>query len=327
MNPNGPIENPDLRALLNAHRDEVFASLNCHQLGTVVSFDAEKQTATVKINARRVVYDKPQTENGVLQQQPRLLDYPILTDVPVFVASGGNARITFPVTAGDTCLVLFNDRDIDAWWSTGAVAAPNSSRMHSLSDGLALVGFRSLANKVEDYSATDAEFRFGDAFVSIKPDGTITLEVEADGARAVLSPDGSVLVEGGTAGSVSIAADGTVVISGVETGETITLKPSGEIEALSSGSARLALKVDGTAVISHGSDKVVVNADGSVEMFNTAGSRVRIADKVKINGSSGDLLTALQAVVTALTALNGKTGPTAAPQIALAATAITDLLE
>jgi hypothetical protein len=307
MNPNGPIENPDLRALLNAHRDEIFSSFNCHQIGTIVSFDKDRQSATVRINAQRVVFDKPQTTTEGLQQQPRVLDYPALTDVPVFFASGGNARLTLPIAAGDTCLLLFNDRDLDAWWTTGGTSAPNSSRMHSLSDALALVGFRSLANKVEDYSGTDAELRFGDAVVSIAPDGTITLKVAEDGPSAVLAPDGTIVLA---------ASDATA-----------TMKADGEVEILSAGAARLALKADGTAVISHGSDEVVVNPDGSVEMKNSAGAKVRIASKVKINGASGDLLTALNAVVTALTALNAKTGPSAAAQIALAQTAITDLLE
>lgn len=309
MNPNAPIETPDLRALLNAHRDEIFASLNCHQTGTVVSFDAEKQTAVVSTNARRVIYDRPKTENGELPQTPRIIDYPLLTDVPVFFASGGNARLTLPITAGDTCLLMFNDRDIDAWWASGQVVEPNSPRMHSLSDAMAIVGIRSQANKVDDYEAKNAVLRFGDSIVRLQPDGKIE-------------------VISGAGAAIRLNEDGTLVASGV-LGGTITIKGDGEIELLSTGNARLALKADGTAVmsISGTSNKVVVSSDGSVEMFNDAGARVRIASKVKINGSSGDLLTALNAVVTALTALNAKTGPSAAAQIADASSAISDVLE
>lgn len=308
MNPNGPTEIPDLRALLNAHRDELFASLNCHQTGTIVSFDQDKQTAVVQLNAQRVVYDRPQTTNEGLQQQPRIVDYPLLTDVPVFFASGGNARLTLPIAQGDTCIVLFNDRDLDAWWASGQVVPPNSPRMHSLSDAMAIVGIRSQGNKVSDYSATDAELRFGDAFVSIKPDGTITIEVAADGARLVLKPDGSILATSGA-------------------GATVNMKPDGEIEALSVGDARMALKADGTAVMALNGNKVVVNADGSVEMFNEAGSKVRIDAKVSIYAPGGSLLAALNAVVTALTALNAKTGPSAVAQITAAQTAINNVLE
>lgn len=344
MNPNGPIENPDLRALLNAHRDEVFASLNCHQLGTITAFDATKQTATVKINARRVVYDKPQTENGVLQQQPRLLDYPLLTDVPVFVASGGHARITLPVTDGDTCLVLFNDRDIDAWWSTGAIAAPNSSRMHSLSDALALVGFRSQANKIANYPEGEAQFRLGDSYLTIKEDGMITIVNETTGAKIHLSPDdtvlglsgsgakwelnpdGSLVLTGGEGGTVTIAATGAITIAGAA-GGSVSITADGEVDLLAVSGARLALKVDGTGVLNDGGAKVIVNPDGTTRVESADGAYLNLSALVKIANGAGSLKTALDAVVTALTALNAKTGPSAAVQIAAAASAISDVLE
>jgi hypothetical protein len=87
------------------------------------------------------------------------VDYPVLTDVPVFILSGGGFAVTFPVAAGDTCLVCFNDRDLDSWFQSNSAVPPNSARMHSLSDGLALVGFRSLANPVTTFSTTEAALR------------------------------------------------------------------------------------------------------------------------------------------------------------------------
>ena len=61
-----------------------------------------------------------------------------------------------PITAGDTCLVLFNDRDIDNWFQSGQVGPVATSRLHSMSDGIALVGIRSLANSIEGYDMTRA---------------------------------------------------------------------------------------------------------------------------------------------------------------------------
>ncbi len=65
--------------------------------------------------------------------------------------SGGAGYLTFPVAAGDVCLVLFNDRDFDTFWSTGSIDVPNSLRTHDLSDGLAIVGFRTGANPLAGY--------------------------------------------------------------------------------------------------------------------------------------------------------------------------------
>lgn len=288
MNPNGPIESPDLRAVLNAHRDEVFAGINCHQLGTIISFDAAKQTATVSLNSRRVVFDRAQTENGALQQQPRVVDYPLLTDVPVFVTSGGTARLTLPIVAGDTCLVLFNDRDIDAWWASGQVVAPNSPRMHSLSDGLALVGFRSLANALDDYEADNAVLRLGDSVIRIKPDGAIEIAREGDdpGSSFKLNADGSVEIA---------KADGTFA----------KLTADGLIDLQSKGGARLRL-----------------GDDGNVLIESAAGGYLSLGSLTSLSTNAGSLKTALDAVVTALTALNSKTGPSAATQIASAQIAI-----
>lgn len=151
-----PIVAPDLAALLALHKQDVFASMNCHQLGTIVSFNAANQTATVRLNVQAQVYNQ-QVEADALSAQPtptapNVYDYPPLVTVPVLVLSGGGSVLWMPVKAGDTCLVLFNDRNIDSWWLTGAVTVPASQRMHDLSDGLAIVGFRSLANALSGYS-------------------------------------------------------------------------------------------------------------------------------------------------------------------------------
>ena len=102
-----------------ALKQDIFASLHCALPGTVVSFDAEKQTAEIQ----------PAVKAGCLS-------YPILADVPVFMP------IPFDVSPGDACLVVFADVDIDSWFETGEATVPRSTRRHSLSDGFAFVGFR-----------------------------------------------------------------------------------------------------------------------------------------------------------------------------------------
>lgn len=147
----GPLPTPDLRALLDQIRQEVFYTFNCHQLGTIQSFDPTKQTATVSINVLRQVPDL--TQNPSVYKS---ISYPLLVDVPVFITSGGSGSLTFPIAQGDTCLVLFNDRDIDNWFASGNTVAPNTQRAHDLSDGLALVGFRSLANVIASFDTANA---------------------------------------------------------------------------------------------------------------------------------------------------------------------------
>ena len=161
-NPLGAIADPDLRALLLGLKDEIGWGLNCHQVGSVVSFDPLTQQASVRIMMQRVVCNTQQTSSGQLQTTPAIVDYPILVNCPVFCVTGGGFVVTMPVAAGDPCLLLFNDRDIDNWFSTNSVAPPNTSRAHDLSDGFALVGFRNLQNPVSNYSATAMEMRSKD---------------------------------------------------------------------------------------------------------------------------------------------------------------------
>ena len=106
---NGFLGPAEVRAL----KKEIFASLHCALPGTVESCDAETGTACIR---------------------PALRGMPVLRDVPVFAGC--------EVSPGDACLVIFADRDTDAWFDGEDNAAPASGRMHSLSDAFAFVGFR-----------------------------------------------------------------------------------------------------------------------------------------------------------------------------------------
>ena len=98
-----------------ALKQEIFSSLHCAQPGIVESYDSEKQTVSVRLAVKGM---------------------PLLRDVPVFMP------VSFDVSPGDACLVIFADRDIDAWLESGEAEEPASGRMHSLSDAFAFVGFR-----------------------------------------------------------------------------------------------------------------------------------------------------------------------------------------
>lgn len=171
--PLSSIAAPDMRLVLDTWMNNSALKLNCHRIGTIVSFDSAKQTASVQIAALAVFGDKT-------------VPYPVLTQCPVFVPSGGNGCLTMPVTPGDSCLVLFNDRDIDNWYESGAVTAPNTARTHDLSDGLVIVGFRHQANPIVDYSV-DVEMRHGTAIVGLEDSGKISIRNQDTTLKNVLT--------------------------------------------------------------------------------------------------------------------------------------------
>ena len=80
----------------------------------------------------------------------------------MFVLFGGKAFIGMPIAAGDPCIVLFNDRDLDIWFKNGTTgAAPNSLRMHSAADGIAIVGIRPVTNPVPGLPTDGVHVTFG----------------------------------------------------------------------------------------------------------------------------------------------------------------------
>ena len=108
---------------IKALKQDILSSLHCALPGTVVSFDAEAQTAVIQPAVKR-------------RAEQRDVPLPLLRDVPVFMP------VSFEINPGDACLVIFADCDIDAWFETGEASVPASNRSHSLSDGFAFVGFR-----------------------------------------------------------------------------------------------------------------------------------------------------------------------------------------
>nr|DAG53842.1 MAG TPA: baseplate component [Caudoviricetes sp.] len=131
--------------------------------GIIQSVDYERQTCTVQLAIRERL-----NHEGDLEW----VDIPTLPDVPLFVYSGGGYCLTLPVQPSDECLVVFGDCCIDAWWQNGGVQNQADHRRHDLSDGFAIVGFRSQPNVVGGFSSGSAMLRnaSGSAYIEIAGD-------------------------------------------------------------------------------------------------------------------------------------------------------------
>lgn len=106
---------------------DVFTSA----IGSVRSYDAALQVAQVDLTTKRPIND----ELGDLQFQ----DLPVLQDVPVLFQRAGSYSITFPISPGDTVLVVFTTLDPSKWRDTGVVPSlPTNTKVHSLSYAFAL---------------------------------------------------------------------------------------------------------------------------------------------------------------------------------------------
>lgn len=131
--------------------------------GIIQSVDYGRQTCTVQLAIREQL-----NHEGDLEW----VEIPTLPDVPFFVYSGGGYCLTLPVSPGDECLVVFGDSCMDAWWQNGGVQNQADHRRHDLSDGFAIVGFRSQPNVVGGFSSGSAMLRneSGSAYIEIAGD-------------------------------------------------------------------------------------------------------------------------------------------------------------
>jgi hypothetical protein len=124
-------------------------------------------------------------------------------DCPVYFPSGGGFTLSFPVAAGDECLLVFSERAIDMWWQNGikltknGAQLPSEYRTHDLSDAFVFVGISSQAHMPSGLATDAVELRANDGSskVSIDQSGNVTINA---------------------AGSVTVSASGNSKITGAQ---------------------------------------------------------------------------------------------------------------
>lgn len=223
--------------------------------GIIVSFNTELQTAEVQPAIQREFYVTNSESKRILTPT----NLPVLINVPVLFPRGGGFSLTFPVVAGDECLLQFCERDIDKWHNNGEVQSPNSFRQHSLSDAVCFVGMASKPNVISDFDNTNVELRdsAGTTTIRITPDNKLLFDAVTE--IKITAPDttwvgdidltgnivhtgdtnqtGDVTLEGDIGQTGDVVRDGTlnqtgqadvkgnvVVTSGDVVADTITLK-------------------------------------------------------------------------------------------------------
>ncbi|PQK80232.1 Gp138 family membrane-puncturing spike protein [Pantoea ananatis] len=195
----------------------IFSMLRVSLPGIVQSFDPATCTCTVQpAIAGQGVDEKGQSQSAPL---------PLLIDVPVIFPRGGGCTITFPVKAGDECLVVFSDRCIDFWWQNGGVQEPVDPRQHDLSDAFAFVGPQSQAQKISGISTTSVQVRTddGSSFIELMQGGNVNI------TTPLLTVNGNVQVNGSVTSTGDQVAKGISqtghVHSGVQSGSSQTGGP------------------------------------------------------------------------------------------------------
>lgn len=176
--------------------------------GIVQSYNAAAGTCEVQPAIQAQVTDK----NG----KKTWTNLPLLVDVPVQFIGGGDFVFTMPVKKGDEGLIIFSCRCIDSWWQQGGVQKQAEMRMHDLSDGFLIAGFRSQARKLSNVNEDFPELRnltgtlkFGMTDVGFKMVGVFELDGNFRLSGSILSPTDTVYTgDFKTAGNVIAGSGG-----------------------------------------------------------------------------------------------------------------------
>lgn len=138
MSSNKPTNNVELVNVIQGLKNDILKSLCAVKVGIIQAYNLENQTSSIEIAGK---WHNPYTDTWE--------SYPLLTEVPTF-SLGGKSYIHCPINVEDECVVLFNDFMIDNWYRTGEAQPTQFYRFHDISDGLAIVGFRSLPKAIQN---------------------------------------------------------------------------------------------------------------------------------------------------------------------------------
>jgi hypothetical protein len=144
----------------------LYQLLNIHTAfpAKIVNYDYK----TKKANVQPMV-DKKYTD-GTTEPMP------ILNNVPVIFPFAGGASITFPVNAGDYCLIICCERSIDNFLATGQQLPPTDPRKLDLSDGVAIMGLLPFTETSPAQNNSDFLINYANSYITIKQNGDVLIK-------------------------------------------------------------------------------------------------------------------------------------------------------
>ena len=202
---------------------------------TIVAFDPENQLAQVQIAINTLLVDNKEIE------------IPPLINIPVAFIRGGGFSFTQPIAVGDECLLVFCEKSIDRWKTSGAGFTAENTHRHALSDAIASVFISSQPNKIPDFDAENLQLK--------KDDGSVSVTLKKDGSFDIVSNSATITID--DASNITAANDGgTLVINSDKNislsndSGAVSIDPSGNVSLgnvgfLQSGGSALTLFANG----------------------------------------------------------------------------------
>ncbi len=175
-------EDPTLYDVLDNFVNSRISGMNISLPGIVESYDKTKNTCVVK-PAIKKVYD-----NG------DVVELPLIENVPVMFQQTVNSIISLPIKKGDGVVLIFMQRSIDDWKSTGGIIEPSDTRKFDLSDAIAIPGLFGLN---EGLSGDDEAIVIKSNDSKIRIEGTSEVNIN-QGTKGVARLDDTTIANAAT---------------------------------------------------------------------------------------------------------------------------------
>lgn len=184
-------------------KENIFTDLNVCLPAQIDSFDYATGKAQIKIPLVK------RFRNG------ETTNYPAFSDVPVLWPSSKGFGIRWPLSNGDSGILLFSDRSMDKWIEDGEIGVPDSRRKHAFSDAIFIPGLNPFTEPVIQDNNQDFLIAYDPSEFRINADGKFLLKkgnvellslindtliqiIDAMQSLATASAGGNPLVPGGT---------------------------------------------------------------------------------------------------------------------------------
>lgn len=253
----------DIVNLLSKLKEDVSNGLRVCMPAKIETYDFKTQKASVKITMQELY------EDGTT------VDYPVISGVPVVFMAAGGASINLPVLKGDSCFIVFFDRDMSNWLLGGAGQKPNSTRAHNMSDAVALMGLSSFNNISKAENNTDVLITYSGSKIIIKPDGVLNIETTKD----INITSAEVVNMNSKNINLTSTEDVTVVCknSSVTASETVTLNSKNIV-------------IENGEVITVNSKNITID-NGEVITVNSKDLTITTSENVNVNSKTATLTT------------------------------------
>lgn len=125
---------PTLSKVIQAHLERRLASVHVSMPAEVVSYDRNTQKVKVQPSLKR------------LREEGQVIDWPVISDVPVLFERTNTFSMTYEIKPGDSGAIIVSERSLDKWKLSGGKVDPEDFRQHDISDAFFIPGLFDFSN-------------------------------------------------------------------------------------------------------------------------------------------------------------------------------------